>query len=76
MHGIKGDLQNRIEDLNKRVKKIEGITIPELETKIYVVLNDHSEEIEALKNRPISNGEGPAIDMSQFCSSDDFFNLL
>ena len=55
---------------------MENITIKELETKINAVLNDHSEEIEALKKRPVSNGEGPAIDMSQFCSSDDFFNLV
>jgi len=41
------------------------ITIAELETKIYVVLNDHAEEIELLKKRPVSTGEGgPAIDIS------------
>jgi len=55
---------------------MESVTIKELETKIYVVLNDHTEEIEALKNRPISNGEGPAIDMSQFCSNDAYLDLL
>jgi hypothetical protein len=70
------DLYQRIKALDERCEKMETITITELETKIYVVLNDHSEEIEALKKRPVSNGEGPAIDMSQFCSSDDYFNLL
>ena len=40
-------------------------------------MNAHSEEIELLKKRPISTGDGgPAIDMSQFCSADDYQNLL
>jgi|TARA_B110000285_G_C15049209_1_gene576050 hypothetical protein len=58
------DLLEKIKALDGRCEKLETITIAELETKIYVVLNDHSEEIDALKKRPVSNGEGPAIDMS------------
>jgi uncharacterized protein YeeX (DUF496 family) len=70
------DLLEKIKALDERVEKLETITITELETKIYDVLNDHSEEIDALKKRPVSVDGGPAIDMSQFCSADDFMNLL
>jgi len=63
--------------LNERIEKLETVTITELETKIYVDLNDHTQEIETLKKRPVSTGEGgPAIDMSEFCSYSDYFNLI
>ena len=71
------DLLEKIKTMDERVEKLESVTITELETKIYAVMNDHSEEIEALKKRPISTGDGgPAIDISQFCSADDYKNLL
>ena len=62
--------------INNEKIELTAEEVAELETKIYVVLNDHSEEIDALKKRPVSNGEGPAIDMSQFCSNDEYLNLL
>ena len=71
------DLLEKIKAMDERVENLETITITELETKIYMVLNEHTEEIEALKKRPVSTGEGgPAIDMSEFCSYSDYFNLI
>jgi len=70
------DLLEKIKAMDGRVETLETITIKELETSINAVLSDHTMEIDALKNRPVANGEGPAIDMSQFCTSDDYFNLL
>ena len=71
------DLLEKIKGLDGRLEKMETVVITELETKIYVELNAHAEEIELLKKRPISTGDGgPAIDISQFCSADDYQNLL
>ncbi len=42
-----------------------------------VKTNELQIEIDLLKKRPISTGEGgPAIDMSLLCTAEDYYNLL
>lgn len=41
--------------------------------------NELQIEIDLLKKRPVATGEGgggPAIDMTQFCSAEDYYNLV